>query len=309
MKSLRVHQTANGPSLQSEETMRPELGPYQLLVRVLAAGVTSGELQWYPTTHDKAGGGRDCAVPGHEFSGVVAAVGPGVGSLEVGREVFGLNDWFDEGAMAEYCIATLDGIAPKPQQITHIEAASVPIAALTSWQGLRDRAALKCGERVLIHGAGGAVGVCAVQLAKLWDAHVVATASAEQLQAVRELGADEVLDYRAGRFEDQMAKVDVVFDTVGGQTLQRSWNVLNPGGRVLTIAADGESTSDARVREAFFIVERNQKQLSLIADLLASGRLRPIVRSVMPLARAASAFQSPAPGPHAPGKIVIAVPN
>jgi NADPH:quinone reductase-like Zn-dependent oxidoreductase len=156
---------------------------------------------------------------------------------------------------------------------------------------------------VLIHGAAGGVGVCAVQLARWRGAHVIGTASADNAAFVRGLGADEVIDYRARRFEDVVHGVDVVFDTVGGETLERSWGVLKPGGRLVTIAASGEGSADPRVREAFFVVEANRAQLDEIARLIDGGHLRPVVDAVFPLAQARQAYE------HKPahGKVVLRV--
>ena len=269
---------------------RPNPGTGELLIRVHAAGVTPTELQWYPTSHDKAGGVRVNAVPGHEFSGVVEGVGENVGGLTVGQEVFGMNDWFADGAIAGYCLAPHSSVVPKPASLTHIEAASVPIGSLTAWQGLFTRANLQPGERVLVHGGSGAVGLFAVQLARLEGAEVVATASARHREFVRSLGASQVVDYHTQRFEDVARDFDVVFDTVGGETLQRSWSVLKPGGRMVTIAAAGEATTDERVKQAFFIVEPDQHQLAEIAARLSDGRLRTFVDAVVPFSRAADAF-------------------
>ena len=268
---------------------RPQPGEGELLIRVYAAGVTTTELLWYPTSHKKGGETRLRAVPGHEFSGVIEEVGAGVGSLEIGQEVYGMNDWFSDGAMAEYCIAPFASVAPKPARLSHSEAASVPIGGLTAWQGLFDHAKLQAGERVLVQGGAGAVGLFAVQLAKMHGAHVIATASARNLEYVAGLGADQVIDHRASRFEDA-GKVDVVFDTVGGETLARSWGVLGEKGRMVTIAGGEENSTDPRVKDAFFIVEPNQKLLSEIADLLDAGRLRTEVDTVVPLSRAPEAF-------------------
>src|SRR5262249_24743238 len=157
-----------------------------------------------------------------------------------------MNDWFADGAMAEYCIAQPAAVAAKPKRLTAVEAASVPIGALTAWQGLFDRAKLQAGQRVLVHGGAGAVGTYAIQLARLRGAKAPASAGAGNLGFVAELGAERVIDYRAVRFEDAVSGMDVVFDTVGGETLQRSWGVLKPGGTMITIAADGETTSDER---------------------------------------------------------------
>jgi NADPH:quinone reductase-like Zn-dependent oxidoreductase len=148
----------------------PRPGRAELLIQVCAAGVILTELSWYPTSHRKTGEARVGAVPGHEFSGVVAAVGEQVGSLEIGQDVYGMNDWYSDGAIAEYCIAPFFAIAPKPHSLTHAEAASVPISALTAWQGLFERAKLQPGERVLVHGGAGAVGIFVIQLAKLHGA-------------------------------------------------------------------------------------------------------------------------------------------
>ncbi len=191
--------------------------------------------------------------------------------IAVGREVYGMNDWFSDGAMAEYCLTQPSWVAPKPSSLSHAEAASVPIGALTAWQGLFERAKLEAGERVLVHGGAGAVGVFAIQLAHWRGAHVVATASSRNVDFVSRLGADQVIDYSAVRFEEKAREMDVVFDTVGGETLRRSWGVLKQGGRMVTIAADGEETTEDRVKQAFFIVEPNQKQLIKIGELLETG--------------------------------------
>ena len=145
---------------------------------------------------------------------------------------------FSNGAMAEYCIAPSSAVALKPSRLSHNEAASVPMGALTAWQGLFDRARLQAGERVLVHGGAGAVGVYVVQLARLHGAHVVATASGADAAFVRELGAEQVIDYQAAKFEQIVTGMDVVFDTVGGETLQRSWSVLKTHGRMVTIVSD-----------------------------------------------------------------------
>jgi NADPH:quinone reductase-like Zn-dependent oxidoreductase len=188
-----------------------------------------------------------------------------------------MNDWFADGAMAEYCITQPSSVAHKPPHLTHVEAASVPIGALMAWQGLFDRARLQAGERLLVHGGAGAVGIFAIQLARFRGARVTATASARNLAFVTGLGADQVIDYRAVRFEEHVSGMDVVFDTVGGDTPQRSWGVLNSGGRMITIAAERETTTDRRVQQAFFIVEPNHEQLIRIGDLLESGALHPVV--------------------------------
>ncbi len=306
MKTIQLVPNSGGTSLAEREAVMPTPGPGEVLVRVRAAGVTPTELVWYPTSHTKDGGVREGAVPGHEFSGVVEAVGAGVGLLEIGREVYGMNDWFAEGATAECCLAPFESIAPKPPNLTHAEAATVPIGALTAWQGLFERAKLQPGERVLVQGAAGAVGLFAVQLAKSQGAYVIATASARNLEFVAGLGADEVVDYAKAPFEQQVHDMDVVFDGVGGETLGRSWGVLKPNGRMVTIAASEEGTSDARVKDAFFIVVPDQKQLYLVGEMLGSGSLRTGVDTVVPWDKAPEAYLSAVPR-RGRGKVVIDV--
>jgi NADPH:quinone reductase-like Zn-dependent oxidoreductase len=204
--------------------------------------------------------------------------------------VYGLNDWYRDGAQAEYCVARLGDFAAKPTSIDHIHAAATPISALTAWQGLIDRCGLLTGERVLIHGAAGGVGIFAVQIARWRGAHVTGTVSKANLQFVRGLGAEDVIDYQTTRFEDVIRDVDVVFDTVGGDTLNRSWSLLKPQGRVVTIAASSEQTPDERTRSAFFIVEPNRRQLEEIAWLIDSGAIRPIIGSVFPIKEARQAY-------------------
>lgn len=307
MKTMRWSDAAQPPVLIEETVPQPQPQRGELLVRVYAAGVTPTELLWYPTTHSKHGERRSHAVPGHEFSGVIAAVGEDTVGFDIGQEIYGMNDWFADGALAEYCLTSPTSVAPKPPSLTHVEAAAVPIGALTAWQGLFDRARLQAGEHVLVHGGAGAVGVFAIQLARFRGAQVTATASARNLAFVSQLGAAQVIDYRAVRFEDNVRDMDVVFDTVGGDTLQRSWAVLKPGGRMIAIAADSETTTDDRVKQAFFIVEPNHTQLTQIGSLLEAGDLQPVVDAVLPLTRASEAYTGEVRQRRGCGKVVVAV--
>jgi NADPH:quinone reductase-like Zn-dependent oxidoreductase len=304
---MRLSDSGEPPMLVEENIPRPQPGRGELLVQIYAAGVTPTEVLWYPTTHDKNGEKRSCAVPGHEFSGVIAAVGEDTAGFAIGDEVYGMNDWFADGAMAEYCITQPTSVAPKPPRLTHVEAASVPIGGLTAWQGLFDRARLQAGERILVHGGAGAVGIFAIQLARVRGARVTATASARNLEFVTGLGAEQVIDYRAVHFEEHVSGMDVVFDSVGGETLQRSWGVLKPSGRMITIAADSETTTDNRVKQAFFIVEPNHEQLIRIGDLLESGDLHPVVDAVLPLTQASAAYTGEVREKQGRGKLVVPV--
>jgi NADPH:quinone reductase-like Zn-dependent oxidoreductase len=307
MKTMRLSDSAQPPVLVEENVPQPQPRRGELLVRVYAAGVTSKELLWYPTIHSKNSERRSHAVPGHEFSGVIAAVGEDTVGFDIDQEVYGMNDWFSDGAMAEYCITQPTSVAQKPPSLTHVEAASVPIGALTAWQGLFDRAQLQAGEHVLVHGGAGAEGVFAIQLAQLHGAHVTTTASARNHAFVSQLGAEQVIDYRAVHFEDNIRDMDVIFDTVGGETLQRSWAVLKPGGRMITIATDSETTADDRVKQAFFIIEPNHTQLTQIGSLLEAGDLQTVVDAVLPLTRASEAYTGEVKRRRGCGKLVVAV--
>jgi NADPH:quinone reductase-like Zn-dependent oxidoreductase len=304
MNAIRLHSRSGPAGFAFEEAPTPAPRSGDILVRVHAAGVTPTELQWAPTWTTETGAPRPFPIIlGHEFSGEIGALGPGVTDLREGDAVFGMNDWFGDGALAEYCLARAGDVAPKPRAVDHVAAAVTPISALTAWQGLIERAHLAAGQRVLIQGAAGGVGVFAVQLARSRGAHVIGTASTSNLDFVRDLGADEVVDHRTTRFEDVVRDVDVVFDTVGGETLARSWDVLRPGGTLVTIAASEERTPAPRVRDAFFIVEPNRAQLGEIARLIDAGALRPVVGGVFPLAEARRAFEAKAPH----GKVAVRV--
>lgn len=304
MEAMQVQQSKGEPFLRAAQVPKPTPGKGEVLVQVHAAGVTTTELGWDPTTHTKSGQERLNAIPGHEFSGVIAAKGEGANDFAIGQPVFGLNDWYADGATAEFCVTVPSSIATKPAKLSDEEAATVPIAALTAWQGLFDRAKLQAGERLLVHGGAGAVGLFAVQLAHLHGAHVIATTSTRTVSFVKELGANEVIDYKKSRFEDLVREVDVVFDTVGGDTFDRSWGVLKPQGRIVTIAA-GENSTDPRVKKSFFIVEPNQKQLVEVGKLLDSGSLKTFVKATVPLAEAGAAYAKTIPQTLAYGKVVI----
>jgi NADPH:quinone reductase-like Zn-dependent oxidoreductase len=218
-----------------------------------------------------------------------------------------MNDWFADGATADYCINSSSSVAVKPSRLSHLEAASVPIGALTAWQGLFERAKLQAGERILIHGGSGAVGVFAIQLARRAGAYVATTASVRNVDFLSQLGADEVIDYRTDRFEDRARDLDVVFDAVGGETLKRSWSLLRSRGRMVTIAADSEGTDDERIEKAFFIVEPNQKQLTEISRLLDAGELQCFVDAVVPFARASDAYCGTIEERRGRGKMVLSI--
>jgi NADPH:quinone reductase-like Zn-dependent oxidoreductase len=231
-----------------------------------------------------------------------------VTGVHAGDAVYALTDFWRDGAAAEYVAVRASDLAPKPANLDHAQAAAVPLSALTAWQALFEHAGLAKGQRVLIHGAAGGVGVFAVQLARWRGARVIGTALARNADFLRELGADETIDYTSVRFEEKVRDVDVVLDTVGGETLERSWKVLRPGGVLVTVAgsAPAEKAAAFGVRALFFIVTPSRAQLIELGRIIEAGQLRPVVEAIVPLERAREAFERGLKG-HNRGKLVLSV--
>jgi NADPH:quinone reductase-like Zn-dependent oxidoreductase len=291
MRVVRLRAPGGPGQLAVEEAGRPSLRPGEALVRVHAAAITRDELQW-PVD-------RLPAIPSYELAGVVEEAGPGVAAVAPGDEVFALTPFDRDGVAADYTAVPAELLAAKPRSFSRAESAAIPLPALTAWQGLFDHGRLAAGERVLIHGAAGAVGGLAVQLARTRDAYVVGTAAAAELGLVRELGAQEAVDAATG-FEDAVAPVDLVFDTVGGERLRRSGAVLRPGGRLVSVAEEPPDGGE------YFTVEPNRDQLWSIARLADAGELRRPSVEIFPLASAREAFaRSLERGRR--GKVVLAV--
>ncbi len=305
MKVMQVVETPKGLALQPSERPVPKPGQGELLIRVRAAGVITTELQWQPTTHNPDGSPRKHAIPAHEFSGDVCARGDGIENIAVGEPVYGMNDWYQEGALAEFCVAPATSVADKPKSLSYEQAATVPIGALTAWQGLTTHGHLRSGERVLIHGGAGGVGLFALQFAKSLGAHVIATAAAATIPLVKKLGADEVIDYRGSRFDLHLRNIDLVLDTVGGETLERSWNVLRQGGRLVTAVSGIPNDAPQRTKDAFFLVQPDGKRLAEIAELLDLGKLLTFVKNAASLKDAELAYTNSLPLGLAYGKTVI----
>jgi NADPH:quinone reductase-like Zn-dependent oxidoreductase len=292
MRAIRLHAAGDPTQLVDERVDMPTPGPGAVLVRVHAAAITRDELEW-PAD-------RLPAIPSYELSGVVAAAASDVDAPAVGDAVYALADFERDGAAAEYALVPAGLLAPKPRALGHVESAAIPLAALSAWQGLFDHGRLATGERVLVHGAAGGVGSFAVQLARHRGAHVIGTASTRGLETARELGAAEVVDNATARFEEAVDPVDLVFDTAGGDLLERSPAVLREGGRLVTVA---EEPKDDGI---YFIVEPNREQLAELGRLADGGELRPLVDSVFPLAEFRAAFErSMQPGKR--GKVVLRV--
>jgi NADPH:quinone reductase-like Zn-dependent oxidoreductase len=308
MQAVRLHAYGGSEVLVLEEVPRPQAGPGEVLIRVHAAGVNP--LDWKVRAgHVKAMiAHRLPLIPGWDVSGVVEAVAPDVTAFKVGDAVYGMLDFRRNGAYAEYVAARPKHLALKPSTVDHIQAGAVPLASLTAWQSLFEVAGLKSGQTVLVHAAAGGVGHFAVQFAKEKGAKVIGTASADNHGFLRQLGADEVIDYRTTDFEDAARDVDVVLDTIGGDTQQRSWQVLKKGG--ILVATLGISSPDAAkqhgVRGEGIFVQPDATQLTQIAAMIDSGKLKPTVTTILPLAQASRAHELSEAG-HVRGKIVLQV--
>lgn len=289
---------ARGVSLG--EVRYPHAAENDVIVQVLAAGFTPGEVDWPSTWTDRAGRDRTPSVPGHEVSGVVTELGYGTTGLTIGQRVFGLTDWARDGTLAEYVAVEARNLAPLPAGIEYTTAAALPISGLTAWQALFDHGGVRAGQTVLIHGAAGGVGSIAVQLAFDAGARVIGTGRARDRELVRELGAEEFVDLQAGRFEEA-GVVDVVIDLIGGDILTRSAALVRPGGTLVGIA-EPPSAPPERARAVFFVVEPDRHRLADLAERVRSGRLRVFVGDVLPLDEAVAAFTH-----RSPGKTVVEV--
>jgi NADPH:quinone reductase-like Zn-dependent oxidoreductase len=304
MKAIRIHEPTGISGLVFEEVPDAKPMACDVLVKVAACGITHNELD-YPIWTCRAGHQRTLIIPGAEVSGVVAALGPGTAGIAVGDEVFGLTDQWRDGTAAEYVAVEARNMAPKPQTVDHVHAAAVPRAGLTAWQALFDHGKLAKGQTVVIHGAGGAVGSTAVQLARWAGAEVIGTGRGHSRPLVLELGADRFVALDADRLEDVAGQADLVFDTIGGEVLARSPALLRPGGTLVSVraAAPPPGTRDD-IRTVIFIQESSRAQLIELARLVDEGHLRPQVGAVYPLAQAAEAYSAKAAG-GIPGRIVL----
>lgn len=308
MKAVRIHRYGGPDVLEYEDAPRPTLLPDDVLVRVHAAGVNPVDWKVRAGQFKSSTQYMLPLILGWDVSGVVEAAGTGVKDDLVGQEVYARPDSTRNGAYAEYIAVRESEVAPKPALLDHVHAAGVPLAGLTAWQALFDVAGLAEGQTVLIHGATGGVGSFAVQFAKAKGAHVIGTASAANHALLRELGADEVIDYTRQRFEDLVKDADVVLDTVGGETQDRSWDILKPGGTLVsTVGRPSEEVARARgVRGASLTMQPNCEQLMEIACLIDSGKVKSIVQNVFALEEARKAHELGEEG-HTRGKIVLRV--
>lgn len=306
MKAARLLRFGPPDVIRNDDLPRPEPGSGQLLVRVKAAGVGN----WDALVREgKLPNESLPLILGFELSGIVEAIGAGVSGFKSGDEVYGATNEQLTGGYAEYAVPVAGSMAQKPKTLSFIEAASAPIVTVTAWQMLFDYANVTSGQTVLIHGAAGNVGAYAVQLARQAGLHVVATAASADHEYLRRLGAERVLDYRTERFEETVTGVDVVLDTVGGETQQRSLQVLKPGGILVSVVSPVSETAQKRfgVRAAYFYVDVTTARLNKITKLFDSGKLATDVGTVLPLEEARVAHEMLEGAPHKRGKIVLRV--
>lgn len=314
MKAVQIHRYGEPEVLVYEDAPRPTIQPGQVLVQVHAAGVNP--VDWKTRGGaGVAGGLGDHPFPlilGWDISGVVVEVAEDVKTFAVGDEVYGMVNFPNRGvAYAEYVAAPVVELARKPSNLSHEEAAALPLAVLTAWQGLFTNGKLSAGQTVLIQAGAGGVGHLAVQLAKWKGAHVIATASGNNIGFVRELGADDVIDYRTTRLEDAIHDVDLVIEGVGAATLTSSIGLVKSGGTVISIVAhpteeQKELALSAGVRLLRPMVYANSTDLEAISTLVAAGIVRPVVGATFPLVEASRAHELSETG-HARGKIVLRV--
>jgi NADPH:quinone reductase-like Zn-dependent oxidoreductase len=280
----------------------PEPAPAmnEVIVQVHASGFTFNELEWPSTWTDRYDVSRTPAIPGHEFSGIVTALGYGTTGLSVGQRVFGLADWYRNGSLAEYIAIEARNLAPLPGDIDFTVGAALVMPGLTAWQGIFDHGKIQSGQTVIVHGAAGVVGSMAVQLAREAGAYIIGTGRANGRQTALDFGAHEYIDLDNEKLED-VGKVDLVFDVLGGDITTRSAGVIRAGGTLVTIAGP----SDARPvdgRTIDFIVEANRGQLTELAQRVRDGRLKTNVGNVATLENAIAAF---APNVTLTGKTII----
>jgi NADPH:quinone reductase-like Zn-dependent oxidoreductase len=305
MKAIRLQQYGGPEQLRYEDAPVPDTAAGQVLVRVRAASVNPWDLKL------ASGAFRDAIpmplpyAPGSDYSGTVERVGAGASGVNVGDEVYGNCP---HGSYAQYVAAPARTMAPKPRKRTHVESAAVPVAAQTAWQGLLEDGQLQRGQSVLIHAASGGVGTFAVQIARWTGARIYATASGENAESVRLLGADVVIDYKAKRFEDVAKDVDLVLDLIGGETQARSFAVLKPRGRLIsTVSPPSQDEAKRRGVTAMMMqMHATRERLMRIAGLLDEGTITSIMTKVLPLEQAAEAWRLSKSG-HARGKIVLEV--
>jgi NADPH:quinone reductase-like Zn-dependent oxidoreductase len=303
MKAIVVTDQAAGTAgMKLVERFEPQPSINDVVVRVHASGFVNTELGWPSTWTDRLNRDRTPSIPGHELAGVVTALGYGTTGLSVGQRVFGLTDWFRDGTLAEYVAVEARNLAPLPGDVDFTVGASLPISGLTAWQGLVVHGRLQAGQRVIAHGAAGAVGSMVTQLAREFGGYVVGTGRAADRQKALDFGANEFVDLDKEALED-IGQVDLVFDLIGGEIGKRSARLVRAGGRLVSIVGPPEARpADGLVID--FVAEPDRVQLGEIVERVRDGRLRTNIGTVSPLDDAVAAFN---PTERRPGKTIIRV--
>ncbi len=285
-------------------TDRPEPQPAinDVVVEVHASGFVNTELLWPSTWTDRLERDRTPSIPGHEVAGVVTALGYGTTGLSIGQRVFGLADWSRDGTLAEYVAMEARNLAPLPGDVDFAVGASLPISGLTAWQGLLIHGRLEAGQKVLAHGAAGAVGSIVTQLAREFGAYVIGTGRARDREAALSFGANQFVDLENDALED-IGEVDLVLDGIGGDIGKRSAKLVRAGGRLVSIVGPVEESPTAG-RAIDFVVEADRGQLMEIVTRVRDGRLKPLIGTIAPLEDAVAAFNSTE---RRPGKTIIRV--
>lgn len=308
MKAIRIHEYGGPEVLSIDEVPMPEPGKDEVLVRVHATSVNPVDWKIREGLRKEKFPSKLPLTIGWDVSGVVEQVGEKVSNFRKGDEVYGRPDPTKNGAYAEYIVVKASLLSIKPLGIGHTEAAAVPLAGLTAWQGLFDHGLLKEGQKVLIHAAAGGVGSYAVQFAKSKGAYVIGTASDQDIEFLKRLGADEVIDYNMESFETRLNDIDLVLDTIGGDTQLKSIEVLKPDGRLITTLA-AEFVTEAKAKNVHliaYVVQSIPAQLAEIAKMIDAGKVKPIIDQVLPFTDARKAHMSIEEG-HTRGKIVLQV--
>ncbi|HTI85476.1 MAG TPA: NADP-dependent oxidoreductase [Alphaproteobacteria bacterium] len=303
MKAIVVTDQATGTAgMKLADRPEPKAAINDVVVQVHASGFVGTELAWPSTWVDRLGRGRTPAIPGHELAGVVTALGYGTTGLSVGQRVFGLSDWYRDGSLAEYVAIEARNLAPLPGDVDFVAGASLPISGLTAWQGLVVHGRVRAGQRVIAHGAAGAVGSIVTQLAREFGAYVIGTGRAADRQAALDFGANEFVDLDSQTLED-VGAVDLVFDLIGGDIGKRSARLIRRGGTLVSIVGPSEVRPVDGIA-IDFVVESDRAQLEEIVQRVRDGRLRTNIGTVASLDGAVAAFN---PTQRRPGKTVIRV--
>jgi NADPH:quinone reductase-like Zn-dependent oxidoreductase len=306
MKAVVAHEYGAPEVLKFEQIPRPEPKEDEALVRVIASAVNPADPLTLSGKYAREFGTHLPLIPGYDIAGIVEKTGPNVTKLKAGDAIYGYPTF--GGGWANYVTVKEWEVAAKPKSLTFVEAASVPMGALTAWQALVDVAKLQAGQTILVHGGSGGVGSFAVQIAKARGARVIATASTANQDALKQLGADVAVDYSKTRFEDVAKDVDAVLDPVGKETLARSYDVVKKGGIVMSLVArpDPVELKKRGIRGAGISVHPDADDLTEIAHLIDSGKVKPIVTEVLPLGKAIAAQQQAATH-HTRGKVVLRI--